>query len=62
MTLSDLSWTVSTKDSQTELDWIKAEIERIGQGSLEKLAQTATEQSKHAYVPYSHYQVGVAKS
>ncbi len=60
MTLSDLSWIVSTKDSQTELNWIKAEIERIGQGSLEKLAQAATEQSKHAYVPYSHYQVGVA--
>jgi cytidine deaminase len=60
MTLSNLSWTVSTVDSKTELDWINAEIKRVGQGSLENLAKSAAEQRKHAYVPYSHYQVGVA--
>lgn len=60
MTLTDLSWTVSAQDSKLELEWINNEIERIGQGSLEKLAQAATAQRQHAYVPYSHYQVGVA--
>lgn len=60
MTLRDLSWTVSTQDSKSELDWIKEEIERVGQGSLEKLAMAASAQRQHAYVPYSHYQVGVA--
>jgi cytidine deaminase len=42
------------------MEWIKAEVERIGQGTLEKLASASLKQRNHAYVPYSHYQVGVA--
>jgi len=60
MILSNLSWTLSAQDLETEKLWINSEIERIGQGSLEKLAQAATSQRQRAYVPYSHYQVGVA--
>ena len=58
--LIKLAWTVNIDDSKTELAWIKSEIERIGQGILEKLAKTASTQRQHAYVPYSHYQVGVS--
>lgn len=57
---SNLVWTVSTQDSKAEFDWIKSETKRIGQGRLEKLATSAAKQRAHAYVPYSHYQVGVA--
>ncbi len=60
MTLTSLAWTVNEDELINELAWIKAEIETIGQGSLEKLAKQASAQRKHAYVPYSHYQVGVA--
>lgn len=58
--LKNLTWTVSTDDSKKEDVWIRSEIDKIGQGSLEKLASAATHQRQFAYVPYSHYQVGVA--
>lgn len=59
-TLTDLSWTPNIKELSIEMEWIKSEITRIGQGTLEKLAQDSHKQREYAYVPYSHYQVGVA--
>lgn len=58
--LASLAWTPSITNHKAELTWIQLEIKRIGQGTLQELATAATKQRDHAYVPYSHYQVGVA--
>ncbi|HBD01907.1 TPA: cytidine deaminase [Candidatus Collierbacteria bacterium] len=53
-------WTVPDSERQLEKTWILGEITRLGEDSLLKLCQSAAQQRQHAYVPYSHYQVGVA--
>lgn len=58
--LAKLAWTTTATDSELESAWILSEISRIGQGSLQKLAGAASKQRQFAYVPSSHYQVGVA--
>lgn len=58
--LVDSAWTVPPKEIETENIWIRSEIGRIGENNLLSLAQAASEQRLLAYVPYSHYQVGVA--
>jgi cytidine deaminase len=49
-----------SKNLVKEKQWIATEIKRIGEGKLKELAKQASVQRNLAYVPYSHYQVGVA--
>lgn len=56
----NLIWTPTSKEIESERNWINKEICTIGLPILENLARRASEVRKIAYTPYSKYHVGAA--
>ena len=58
--LLKIMWTPSKEDFEEEKTWLAAEVKKIGETVIVKLAQAAAKVRKNAYRPYSGYSVGAA--